>query len=327
MNHLMSSNLRIGAWLVEPALGRISKDEQIVRLEARTMRLLLCLAGKPGEVVSVEELLSHVWAGVIVTPDSVYQAITSLRRQLGDDARQPSYIETVPRLGYRLVAAVSPCAQPATAAPNPGGPAATPPDALSAGAPPMGAPPALGGSRRARALIAIGAIVLVLVGAYLVHGRWPSGRAAMPLSAAPVHAVAVLPFADLTTQEMNEEYFADGLTEELIGDLGKMPELRVPGPTASFYFKGRSLPVADIARQLRVAYVLDGSVRKAGGLYRVAARLVRADSGYVIWTETYERPLGNLLDVQKGIAAEVAPAIRAAIGNAATTAPPTSSKP
>src|SRR5690242_3183147 len=100
--------LRIGAWKVEPAAGELSRDGQTVRVEARTMRLLLCLAQHAGEVVSIDELLNQAWSGVVVTPDSVYQAITSLRRLLGDDARQPTYIVNVPRLGYRLVATVSP---------------------------------------------------------------------------------------------------------------------------------------------------------------------------------------------------------------------------
>src|ERR1700730_8292449 len=100
--------LRIGAWCVNPTSGQISRAGEIVRMEARTMRLLLCLAERAGEVVSIDDLLDQVWSGVIVTPDSVYQAVASLRRQLGDDAKQPEYIATVPRLGYRMVAPVSP---------------------------------------------------------------------------------------------------------------------------------------------------------------------------------------------------------------------------
>jgi DNA-binding winged helix-turn-helix (wHTH) protein len=102
--------LRIGAWCVNPASGQISRGEETARVEVRTMRLLLCLAEHAGEVVSIDDLLNQVWSGVIVSPDSVYQAVASLRRLLGDDPKQPSYIETVPRLGYRMVATVSPWA-------------------------------------------------------------------------------------------------------------------------------------------------------------------------------------------------------------------------
>jgi TolB-like protein len=122
-----------------------------------------------------------------------------------------------------------------------------------------------------------------------------------------------LPFLDLTTQEMNEEYFADGMTEELIDKLSKIPGLRVPPPTSSFYFKGKKIKLADIARSLGVVYVLDGSVRKSDSTLRVAARLVRADDGYVIWSETYDRPMDNKLNVQDDIASEVAQALKVSI--------------
>src|ERR1700722_4666898 len=97
-----------GEGCVAPALGRISRGGEVVRIEERTMRLLLELARRPGEVVGIDDLLERVWAGVTVTPDSVYQSVASLRRQLRDDPKQPRYIATVPRLGYRLVAPVAP---------------------------------------------------------------------------------------------------------------------------------------------------------------------------------------------------------------------------
>src|ERR1700751_3326465 len=90
--------LRVGAWRVNPTSGEISRDEETLRLEARAMRLLLCLAERAGEVVSIEGLLSRAWSGGIVSPASVFRAVASLRRQRGDDPKQPSYIATVPRL-------------------------------------------------------------------------------------------------------------------------------------------------------------------------------------------------------------------------------------
>src|SRR5712672_4493356 len=110
--------LRVGAWCVNPASGQISRDGATARVETRTMRLLLCLAEHAGEVVSIDDLLNQVWSDVSVAPDSVYQAVDSLRRLLGDDPRQPTYIETVPRLGYRMVATVSPWTDQSTAQPG-----------------------------------------------------------------------------------------------------------------------------------------------------------------------------------------------------------------
>jgi transcriptional activator of cad operon len=165
------------------------------------------------------------------------------------------------------------------------------------------------------------AIILALVVTYLIN-NWVATRHVTAAARASQlqKSIAVLPFLDLTTQQMNEEYFADGMTEELIGDLSKIPGLRVPAPTSSFYFKGKKVPLADIARQLDVAYILDGSVRKSGGVYRVAVRLVRTDNGFVVWTETYEQPLGDLLNVQKNIAAEATKAIRVSIEGPAESA-------
>ncbi len=269
--------LRIGAWRVNPAAGEISRNGESVRLEARTMKLLVCLAEHAGDVVSMEELLDQVWPGVSVAPDSVYQAIASLRRQLGDDPKQPTYIATVPRLGYRLVAPVSPWIDER------------------------------GPHRRGLIpWVAASALGLALVGAFLFHNVANSQHARQTKS------IAVLPFLDLT-QGMKEEEFADGITEELIGRLSKVPGLQVPAPTASFYFKGKQIQLADIAKQLGVSYVLDGSVRKALGRVRIAARLVRTDNGYVVWTETYDRPFDDILKVQDDIAGEVTKALTASI--------------
>src|SRR4029077_10719333 len=108
MERSANAKLHIGAWTVDPASGEISRGGETARLEVRAMRLLVCLAERPGEVVSIDDLLDQVWSGVIVSPDSVYQAVASLRRVLGDDSREPTYIATVPRLGYRMVATVRP---------------------------------------------------------------------------------------------------------------------------------------------------------------------------------------------------------------------------
>jgi transcriptional activator of cad operon len=274
--------LRIGDWFVNPLSGEIARGEERIRLEARTMRLLLCLAETPGEVVSIDNLLSHVWSGVVVTPDSVYQAVAALRRLLGDDAKQPAYIVTVPRLGYRLVAPVDTQVDEAPAAPR--------------------------ARTRSRMYAALAAVILLGLGSLAYYLSTPRTAASGEAS----QTVAVLPFLDLT-DDMNEEPFADGMTEELIHKLSKVHGLRVPAPTASFYFKGKQLPVAEIARSLHVTYVLDGSVRKSGDTLRVAARLLRADDGYVVWSETYDRPLNDKLMVQDDIAGEVTSALRVSI--------------
>jgi transcriptional activator of cad operon len=287
--------LRIGAWYVNPASGQISRDGETVRLEARTMRLLQCLAEHAGEVVSIDELLEQVWSGVIVTQDSVYQAIASLRRQLGDDPKEPAYIATVPRLGYRMVAPVSPWVE------VPAGAAST---IVITGE------RALGQRRRAGVLAAaVGALCVALIAAFVLIKSGNKVHASAT-AAIPPKSVAVLPFLDLTSQKMDEEYFADGMTEELIDKLSKVPGLHVPAPASSFYFKGKTMAVADIAKSLGVVYVLSGSVRESDARLRVAVRLVRADNGYVVWAEAYDRPSDNKLLVQEQIAIEVTKALK-----------------
>jgi TolB-like protein len=250
-----------------------------------------------GEVVSGEELLNRVWPDVFVSQDSVYQAVATLRRLLGDDPKQPKYIETVPRLGYRMVAQVGPWADQSVGA--------------------VTTSRRSGRSWKPRLIGAAGvAITFVLVVAFVIRGKiagHPTG-ASNAVAASPEKSIAVLPFLDLT-EGMKEEEFADGMTEELIDKLSKIPGVRVPPPTSSFFYKNKQVSVSDIAKALGVTYVLDGSTRKSGKRLRVAARLVRADTTYVLWSETYDRPWDDSLKIQDDIAGEVTKALEASIAS------------
>jgi transcriptional activator of cad operon len=302
MDHLTAIPLRVGAWCVDPRAGQMSREGEVVRVEARTLRLLMYLAERAGEVVSIDELLSHVWSGVVVTPDSLYQGIAALRRMLGDDPKQPQYIATVPRLGYRMVAQVAPLVEE---------PFELASRQAAANQPPPPAPTRVNGIRPF--LIALAVACLAALTVLLLNGNLAARRPAATANAAPPRSVAVLAFLDLTSQAMSEEYFADGITEELIDKLSRISSLHVAPPTSSFYFKGKRATVADMARSLGVAYILDGSVRKSGSMLRISARLVRAADGYVAWSETYDRPEGDKLWIQEDIANEVATALGAAI--------------
>jgi transcriptional activator of cad operon len=206
-------------------------------------------------IVSIDDLLNQVWSGVVVTQDSVYQGVASLRRLLGDDAKEPAYIATVPRLGYRMVAKVSPWVDESLAAGLP--PAADAP-VIAASVEPSVSP-----SRRASILIVvIGALGLALVVAFQFH--------------------------------------ATDANRPRPGVTGSAPP-------------PRSATVADMAASLGVAYVLDGSIRKSDATLRVSVRLIRAADGYVVWSETYDRPEGDKPGVQKDIASEVTKALPASI--------------
>jgi TolB-like protein len=164
-------------------------------------------------------------------------------------------------------------------------------------------------------ILGIAALVLLGGAAWLV---WRSARVSwMPergtsaetRSTVTEKSIAVLPFVDLS-EKQDQEYFSDGLSEELIDSLTKIPDLRVPARTSSFYFKGKSTTVSEIAKALAVSHILEGSVRKAGNQLRVTAQLVRADNGYHVWSQTYDRQLDDIFKVQDDITAAVVGALK-----------------
>ena len=156
----------------------------------------------------------------------------------------------------------------------------------------------------------VGALALLGFAYFALRGFAISTRttASLPASAAqsaiPENSIAVLPFVNMSSDK-EQEYFSDGLTEQMIDLLGQLPDLRVTARTSSFYFKDKNETIASIAKQLKVAYVLEGSVRKAGKHLRITAQLIRADSGYHLWSQTYDREYKDIFAVQDDIAKEV----------------------
>jgi len=174
--------------------------------------------------------------------------------------------------------------------------------------------------RKNRLAIAVTAAIMIMLAYVAIDRLWLSKHtsaekpaaavAPAPTSAIPEKSVAVLPFADMS-EKKDQEYFADGMAEELIDMLTKIPDLRVPARTSSFSFKGKQATIADIAKALSVAHVLEGSVRKSGRTLRITAQLVRVDSGYHLWSETYDRNVEDIFKVQDEIAAAVVEALKA----------------
>jgi eukaryotic-like serine/threonine-protein kinase len=162
---------------------------------------------------------------------------------------------------------------------------------------------------RNRALLAVSFAALAAILAVVGYARYRESLAQVAVSAAATNVVndrsiAVLPFVDMS-EHKDQEYFSDGLSEELIDMLTKIPDLRVPARTSSFYFKGKQATIADIAKALGVSHVLEGSVRKSGNTLRVTAQLIRADNGYHIWSGTYDRKLDDIFQIQDEIAQSV----------------------
>jgi adenylate cyclase len=247
--------------------------------------------------------------------------------RLPDGAATPEFIERVARL--LAVDAVRPPPLPRPPLDVSAGAVTSAPDGTTAmpGAPP---PP----HRPGRLYAAMGAVVAVLavgLGAWLVVHRGsvitapgaPAGPAAPGESASARPSIAVLPFAD-ESQNRDQGYFSDGLSDELIELLAKIPGLRVPARTSSFYFKGRQTTLEDVGRLLNVSNVLEGSVRKSGNAVRISAEVIRVADDTRLWSATYDRTLDDVFKVQDDIAGSVVSALKVTVlGQAKERAAPT----
>jgi transcriptional activator of cad operon len=290
--------LQIGEWIVNPSLDSISKGTESQKLEPRTMRLLLCLAGAAGEVVSVDRLLNEVWTGVVVGSASVYQAVSQLRKLLGDVGFEPTYIATVTRKGYRLIAAVKRLDPPGEIAP-PTEIAPSTEGSLAAAAP----PPA---RRRTRLLIMGGALIIALIVVGTVIWKKASTAKFMAASA---NSIVVLPFIDMTAEKADQS-FCDGLTEELSNWLAQIPTLRVVARTSAFAFRGQGEDVRRIGKELGSSHILEGSMRRSGDRMRITVQLIDARNGYHLWSENFDRPLEDAIKIQEDISRSVAEKLR-----------------
>jgi transcriptional activator of cad operon len=283
--------VQIGDWLVNPALDTLCRGTETYKLEPRMMRLLLHLANAAGAVVSIDRLLSEVWTGVVVGPASVYQAVSQLRKLLGDVDPDPTYIATVPRRGYRLVAPVRRSAA----------------EAMSLTTEVVSFAPA---ARRWVAMV-LGGMTLL---AFILAGssNWRPSPTEWSAS------IAVLPFIDMTA-EKSEQSFCDGLTEELSSRLAQIPTLRVAARTSAFAFRGRGEDVRRIGKALDTDHILEGSVRRSGNHLRVTVQLVDARNGYHLWSVHYDRAADDAINVQEDISRSVAEHLQADFGLAPKT--------
>jgi TolB-like protein/DNA-binding winged helix-turn-helix (wHTH) protein len=283
-----ASTIRIGAWTASPALNLLERDGHSTKIEPRAMDVLMVLARHSGGVVSVDELLASVWKGVVVGDGSVYLAINQLRGVLDAGSEGPSHIETIPKRGYRLVVPVDPAGVQ-----------------QAAGRAASSAPQSLPRERRLGWLLAgVVAGSLLLVSASLLRDS--------PQPAAST-SVAVLPFVNISS-DPEQEYFADGITEELSNALSRIRDLHVTGRTSAFYFKGRNEDVRTIGAALDVEHILEGSVRRSQDRVRITAQLVNARTGYHLWSHTYERTLDDAFVIQDEIAQSVANALQITLG-------------
>ncbi|MDT8999785.1 winged helix-turn-helix domain-containing protein [Paucibacter sp. APW11] len=319
MDRLPEQALQIGDWRLEPGSGALSRvtdggasaqeTQEAQRLDARPLRLLIYLAGRAGETISMDELLEQVWPGVVVTQDSVYQAITALRRALGDDSKQPRYIATVPRLGYRLIAPVQTLPITTISGLSAAAANAALQQADAARSAELSADlarPAALKRLRLRLSLLLPALLLAVVAGF---GLWQQHS-----SAPAARTLAVLPFLDLT-DAMDAEPLADGMTEQLIDVLGRHRELQVQARSRVFAYKGRDWPASRIGQELGVSQVLEGSIRGNGEQLRISVQLVQVSDGKVRWSASYDRPRTELLKLQGEVAQQIEQAVGGTLGS------------
>ncbi len=298
-----AETIKLGEELeLNPRLRELRRNGRVLKIERIPMELLLLLVQQRGEIVSRHQIVETIWGGAVSfdSNNSINGAIRKIRQALRDNPEQPRFIQTVTGAGYRFIApAIDPApeSRPAVAQ-------SAPPDGGSPGWPPW----------LRWALIA--APVLVLLAAmFVLLGRTYYRARAVPVNEKIM--LAVLPFRNLTG-DAKEDDFSDGLTDEVITRLGSLePEqLGVIALSSVMGYKGRHAQIGQIARELGVQYLLEGSVRRSSGRIRITAHLIQARDRTELWARAYDRVLLDLLEVQIDVGREIADQIQLALAGA-----------
>ena len=291
----------VGDWLVSPKLNRISKDGESASVKHKSMAVLVFLADGNGEVITRDEVMDGVWPGMEVTDDVLTQSIVELRKALGDEAKNPRIIETIPRVGFRLIASIRPAKDDSSLAPL--GPIAGRPNRRHLLA--------------AFAVIILGAVLWTFVGRH-------SGERSPVITVRDSPSIAVMPFVN-TSDDPENEFFAEGMSDEIRNLLGRIPDLKVIGRTSSHAFKGQNQDLRVVGQQLGVSHVLEGSVRKSGDRVRITMQLIDTSDGAQIWSDSYDRVMTDIFEVQDDVAADVIDALQIHVGTLPTRGRPTES--
>ncbi len=274
-------------FVLDRQAGQLSRQGESVALAPQPFKLLEYFVSHPGRLISRDELQERVWGSetFVDFERGLNFCILQVRTALGDDARTPRFIETVPRRGYRFVAQVLPDSPSVITDPVP--------------------PTVISRSRWVPAAIALSVLIGVLViGALLSRATAPTTGVSARIT------LAILPFENLGTAA--DAYFADGLTEELILQLGRADprRLAVLGRTSTLTYRKTEKQIHAIARELSADYVMEGSVRREGERLRISARLLHGSNQSQLWAESFDRPRGDSLRVQSEIAKQVAGALQ-----------------
>jgi TolB-like protein/DNA-binding winged helix-turn-helix (wHTH) protein len=290
--------LRFDNFELDVRAGELRKRGVRLRLQGQPLQVLAVLLKRAGDVVTREELRAQIWTtDTFVDFDhSLHNAIARLREVLGDSAEAPRFIETLPRRGYRFIVPVTPVSGAV--------PQAVP---LSVPSPQTSAAPATAGRTKTRAVLVLASLLLAVAGLAFWRLRANAPRAS---AAARMGSIAVLPLENLSG-DPTQEYFVDGMTEQLITDLAQVGSLRVISRTSAMRYKGTGKRLPEIAQELNVDAIVEGSVMRSGQRVRVTAQLVQASTDQHLWAATYDRDLGDVLRLQSEVAQAIAEHVRA----------------
>jgi TolB-like protein/DNA-binding winged helix-turn-helix (wHTH) protein/Flp pilus assembly protein TadD len=302
-----------GPFILDPEQRRLSRDEGLISVPPKGMDILIFLVQHRGEVVTKDNLIQNVWPNTFVEEANLSQNVFLLRKALGEKAQENRYIATVPGRGYRFVASVQEMDSEAGASaekevpginpvlePLPAAATSTPVFPGTSLAPPSGRP-----SHRTAITWSAFAVAVVILLAFAQRHHWLGGSA----KAAGVSSIAVLPLENLTG-DSGQDYFADGMTDALITDLAQIGALRVISHTSVEQYKGTRKPLPQIARELNVDAVVEGSVARAGNRVRVNAQLIQAVNDEHLWARAYEGDLDDVLTLQNNISRNIADEIQ-----------------
>ncbi len=275
------SDFLVNDWHVSPKLNRVSHNGESVTIKHKSMAVFVFLADADGELVTRDEIMDAVWPGMEVTDDVLTQSIVELRKVFDDDPKQPRFIETIPRVGFRLVGSLAAIESPA--------------ETSIEASPPL---------RISRQLL-LAAFAILIAGAIawtLIDMRDGGSGPVIVLPVPPV--IAVLPFVNMTGDPDND-YFSDGLTEEIIFLVGRVPRLNVIGRTSSFAFKAKNEDLRVIGQALGASHIVEGTVRMSADQLRISAQLIDVVNGQKIWGDIYSRTMTEVFAVQNDVAVAV----------------------
>src|SRR6266404_363484 len=268
------------------------RGQERVPIPPKAYDVLRYLVENPGRLVTQDELLEKLWPETYVNPEAIRKYILDIRKILGDRPDKPEFIETVTKRGYRFIATVID--------------ESAPPDSALQGQEEEVASETVASKLKApsrthylRKFAIIPILAVISVAATAGHFWFAPSKATRP--SLNINSIAVLPFADVSPAK-DQEYFSDGLSEQLINDLAKVSGLKVVGRSSAFQFKGKNEDVREVGRKLGVANVLEGSVRREGNHVRITAELTKADDGFQMWSQTYDRKIDDIFAVQDEIA-------------------------